>query len=200
MGNGPYLRSTGSSSYPKTAIGAHNFERIYSRHCGASGDVRFHYGDLEFTSTGSGEYLRARGVANTTGCAAGGTINAAHFTGRVASGATVSGALNAARCTLEVAGTTPTPGGTLAALQLDTNISTGWTAPTAAFLRVTNSGAGKVTKFAIFDALGNHDATDVVVMETAASVAATDITRMVKCQNGSEVFYLYGGTQAPKAS
>jgi len=148
MANGPQIAgfSEGTSSKPVTAGGAHNFGRNYFRHHGASGDVRVHYEDLEFMGAGSGEVIRARGIANGLLCAAGGTINAAHFTGRVAAAKTVSGSLNALRATLEVAGTTPTPGGTLSALQVDSNIVTGWTkGPADSFIRVTNSGVGKLT-------------------------------------------------------
>jgi hypothetical protein len=145
-------RSVGTSAFPVKATGAHIFQRNYYRHTGASGDVRAHYEDLDFTSTGSGEVLRVRGIANGTGVATGGTVNAIHATGRVASGKTVSGALNAIRATLEVAGTTPTPGGTLAALQLDSNCSTGWTASANdAFIRVTQSGAGTLDNFINFE-------------------------------------------------
>jgi len=145
---GPSVRSVGSSTRPLKAWGAHNFKRDYYTHAGSSGDVRGEYQDLSFDSTGSGETLRIRGIANATGCAAGGTINAIHATGRVASAKTVSGQLNAIRATLEVAGDTPTPGGVLAAILVDSNISTGWTAGNAdAFIRINNAGAGKLTNF-----------------------------------------------------
>lgn len=141
-------KSVGSSRYPMTASGAHIFGRSYYRHGGTSGDVRAEYVDLDFTSTGSGETLRLRGIANGTNVATGGTVNALHATGRVAAGKTVSGALNGIRATLEVAGTTPTPGGTLAAMQLDSNIVTGATmGANDAFIRVTDSGATALTNF-----------------------------------------------------
>lgn len=139
---GPIVRTVGASARPATAGGSHNFERSYYRSKAGSGtDVRAHYEDLEFTNVGGGEVIRVRGIANGLLCATGGTINAIHATGRVAAAKTVSGALNAIRATLEVAGTTPTPGGTLAALQLDTNLVAGTTlsAPSA-FIRVTDSG------------------------------------------------------------
>lgn len=155
MANGPKVSgmslSVGSSTHPVTAIGSHNFGRSYYRHAGTSGDVRALYADLDFISTGSGETLRLRGIANGTNVATGGTVNAAHLTGRVAAAKTVSGALNALRCTLEVAGTTPTPGGTIASLQLDSNIVTGATlgsgAAATSFVRVTNSGATAIPYF-----------------------------------------------------
>jgi hypothetical protein len=188
----------GNASRMPGSVGAHNFQRSYYKNAG-TGDTRVHYEDLYFNSTGGGEVIRARGIANGLLCASAGTINAAHFTGRVAAAKTVSGALNAVRATLEVAGTNPVPGGTLSALQLDSNIVTGWT-PGAndAFARVTNSGAGKLTNLFSFEAVGAHNATTDVCMESAA-YAAGDLVRAVKCVAGGEVFYLVGTTTAPKA-
>lgn len=147
------IRTIGSSTFPVTAHGAasHNFERVYYKSACSAGDVRGKYEDLEFSSTGAGETLRLRGIASGTLTATGGTVNALHATGRVASGGTISGALNAIRATLEVAGTTPTPGGTLAALQLDSNIVTGATMGAKdAFIRVTDSGATQLQNFIYF--------------------------------------------------
>ena len=152
---GPDIQRIGSSTAARSpiAVGAHQFRRNYLYAKNASGDVRGTYEDLYFDSTGAGETLRVRGIANGTLCATGGTINAIHATGRVASGKTVSGALNAIRATLEVAGTTPTPGGTLAALQLDSNIVTGATmSANDAFIRVTDSGATALANFINFAA------------------------------------------------
>ena len=153
--NGRAIRTVGDTTFPVEVQGsaAHNFEDVRYRSTVPTGyDVRGKYEDLEFASTGGGEMLRIRGIASGTLAGTAGTINAMHATGRVASGGTVGGALNAIRATLEVAGTTPTPGGTLAALQLDTNISTGWTQGARdAFIRVSNSGAGKLTRFINFE-------------------------------------------------
>lgn len=189
-----------SSNRFRLAKANQNYTTQYFKSGHASGDIRIQYLHDRFSSTGGGEVIRAVAEAYTTGCAAGATINAAHFTGRVGAAKTVAGALNAVRATLEVAGTTPTPGGTLAALQLDSSIVTGWTAGVNdAFVRVTNTGAGKLTKLFNFeDAVGNHDSTAAVVMESAA-YAASDLVRAVKCIAGGEVFYLVGTTTAPKA-
>ena len=65
---------------------------------------------------------------------------------QVASGGTISGAAHAIRATYEVAGTTPTPGGTNSALQVDTNAVTGTVfGTTDAFISIANIGAGKLT-------------------------------------------------------
>lgn len=162
MANGPNIQAIGSSaaSHSPIAVGAHNFRRNYFYHKGTSGDVRATYEDLYFDSTGSGETLRLRGIANGTGVATGGTVNALHATGRVAAGKTVSGALNGIRATLEVAGTTPTPGGTLAAIQSDSNIVTGATMGAHdAHIRFTESGATDLPNVFYFP-----EATDNVVI------------------------------------
>ena len=200
--NGRVIRTIGSSTYPVIVAGAssHNFERVYYRSNCTAGDVRGRYEDCEFASTGSGETLRLRGIASGTLSATGGTINALHATGRVASGGTVSGALNAIRATLEVAGTTPTPGGTLAALQLDTNIVTGWTQGSAdAFIRVTNSGAGKLTNlFNITEAVGAAGAvTGLVCTDHANDLAAN---AFVKCLINGTTYWMMMTSTAPAAS
>ena len=188
MANGRSIQTIGSVTAAKSpcAIGAHNFRRNYFYHLGTSGDVRALYEDLYFNSTGSGEVIRVRGIANGTDVATGGTVNGIHATGRVASGKTVSGALNAIRATLEVAGTTPTPGGTLAALQLDSNISTGWTAGNNdAFIRVGNTGAGLIGNLLnITDAAGTESATALfTTFKTATQVGKFGIKIRVNGAN-----------------
>lgn len=198
MANGRYVSNVGSSARPLSASGAHIFSRHYYRHHGASGDVRGEYKDLEFTSTGSGETLRLRGIANGTLVATGGTVNALHATGRVAPGKTVSGALNAIRATLEVAGTTPTPGGTLAALQLDSNVVTGATlSANDAFVRVTDSGATALTNLLnIGIAAGTESATALV---STVKTAATNWTHGIKIRVNGTTMWLMATTTTPAA-
>ena len=173
---GRAIRTIGSSTYPVSVQGSanHNFEEVKYKSTCTSGDVRGKYEDLEFASTGSGEMLRIRGIASGTLAATTGTINAIHATGQVKSGGTIGGALNAIRATLEVAGTTPTPGGTLSALQLDSNIVTGTTLPaTASMCRVTQSGAVKVPNLFLLPVPGAKTAaaTDLFVARHADATA-----------------------------
>jgi len=131
-----------------------NYTTQYFQAQHSSGDIRGYYLHQRFTGVGGGEVIRAVAEAYVASSATGATINAAHFTGRVGSlsTATVSGALNAIRATLEVAGTTPTPGGRLAAIQLDSNIVTGATLGAKdAFIRVTDSGATQIQNFIYFE-------------------------------------------------
>lgn len=198
---GPKVRSVGTSARPLVAWGAHNFKRDYYRHAGASGDVRGEYQDCEFTGAGSGETLRIRGIANGLLCATGGTINAIHATGRVASAKTVSGALNGIRATLEVAGTTPTPGGKLSALRVDSNISTGWTdgtgANAAAFISAGNVGAGLVTNlFSLDDAIGTQSAT---TLSSTVKTAATNWSHGIRINVAGTTMWLMATTTTPAA-
>lgn len=179
---GPIHERIGGSLVQKSPIasGAHNFRRNYYYSTGSSGDVRVQYEDLYVNSTGSGEVIRVRGIANGTGVATGGTVNGIHATGRVASGKTVSGSLNGIRATLEVAGTTPTPGGKLSALRVDSNIVTGWTdssgANASSFISVGNVGAGLVGNlFSIDDAIATKSDTAVVTTVAADAVCSHGI-------------------------
>jgi hypothetical protein len=99
------------------------------------------YQRLTFTSTGSGETGRWFSVVTGAGAAAGGTINGGHISLSVTGSGTISGAANALRVTLGL-GAATNAGGTIASLQLDSDIASDATVPaTAAFMRVSNSGA-----------------------------------------------------------
>lgn len=203
MPNGrPAGASVGRSSYPAAASGAHNFARDYYRHFGASGDVRARYSDLEFTSTGSGETLRLRGIVNGTGCAATGTINALHATGRIAAGKTLatSGCLNAIRATLEKATTSGTTSGVSACIQVDSNIAHDTTnGPNDAFIRVTNSGAHTLDNlFNIEVTKGSAGAaTSLVCTDHANDITANTFIRIMV--NGT-AHWILATTTAPAAS
>ena len=132
----------GTSTNPISVTTAQNINSSYGTTSATTGDTRLNYEKLTFTSTGSGETLRAFSVVTGAGAATGGTINGAHISMSVNTGGTISGAANALRATLGV-GASVTPGGTIAAIQVDSDIGAGATLPgNAAFLRFTNSGAG----------------------------------------------------------
>ena len=133
---------SGSSTSPISVTTAGNISSSYATTSATTGDTRLNYEKLTFTSTGSGETLRAFSVVTGAGAATGGTINGAHISMSVNTGGTISGAANALRATLGV-GASVTPGGTIAAIQVDSDIGSGATLPSnAAFLRFTNSGSG----------------------------------------------------------
>jgi hypothetical protein len=154
----------GSSGDPIALTSSGVLNGSYATTSAASGDTRLSYNKLTFTSTGSGETLRAFSVVTGAGAAAGGTINGAHISCEIdGNSASISGAANAIRATL--GGTDTTPGGTLAAIQLDTNFGAGVTLPaSASFLRVTESGTATLSTLlnlpaAMVAALGGTSAT-----------------------------------------
>ena len=105
----------GTSSAPIALTSSGVLNGSYATTSADSGDTRLSYQKLTFTSTGSGEVVRGFAVVTGTGGATAGTINGAHFSMEV-QGGTISGAANAVRAT--VGGTTASPGGTLAAIQI----------------------------------------------------------------------------------
>jgi hypothetical protein len=132
---------TGSSTSPLAVTTAGNVDASYATTSATTGDTRLNYSRLTFTSTGSGETTRAFSVVTGAGAAAGGTINGSHVSMSVTGAGTIAGAANALRVTLGL-GAATNAGGTLASLQVDSDIAADATVPaTAAFIRVSDSGA-----------------------------------------------------------
>ena len=151
----------GTVSDPITVTTASNVSSSYVTAENTTGDVRLNYSRLEFTSTGSGE--TARFLTRVTGAngATGGTINGAHISLSINGSGTISGAGNALRVTL--GGSSTNPGGTIAALQLDSDFATGGTWTNASYIRCTNSGTGAIGTFAVLpDALVAAEASAAV--------------------------------------
>ena len=154
----------GTSTVPVAVTSSGVINGSYATTSATSGDTRLDYKKLTFSSTGSGETLRAFSVVTGSNGATAGTINGAHISMEV-QGGTISGAANAVRAT--VGATTASPGGTLAAIQADTNFDSGVTLPgSAAWIRFTESGTAKMTN------LFNVPAA-MVVTKSAAAVAKT---------------------------
>jgi hypothetical protein len=176
---------TGTSASPLTVTTAGNVDAAYATTSATTGDTRLSYQKLTFTSTGSGETLRAFSVVTGTGAATAGTINGAHISCEInGSSATISGAANAIRATL--GGSDATPGGTLAVLQLDTNYSVNATLPaTASFIRVTDSGAntGEIPLFANIET-----GPAATCAPTASSV--TTVGKVIKVMVAGTVYYV----------
>jgi hypothetical protein len=159
----------------------------YATTSATSGDTRLNFNRLTFTSTGSGE--TARFLTRVTGAngATGGTINGAHISTAVNTGGTINGAANAIRAT--IGGTSTNPGGTLAALQLDSDFASGGTWSNASFLRVTNSGTGEVGNFALMPAVS---ATGVF----RAKVGSPVVTHTIPVVSGGTTYYIMVSTVA----
>ena len=176
---------TGTSASPLAVTTAQNINSAFATTSATTGDTRLSYNKLTFTSTGSGETLRAFSVVTGTGAATAGTINGAHISLEVdGASATISGAANAIRATL--GGTDGTPGGTLAVIQLDTNYTVNATLPaTASFIRVTDSGAntGEIPL------LMNIDTAPAATIAPAATSVGT-VSKAIKVMIGGTVYYV----------
>ena len=160
---------------------ASNVSSSYVSASNTTGDVRLNYSRLTFTSTGSGE--TARFLTRVTGAngATGGTINGAHISLSINGSGTISGAGNALRVTL--GGSSTNPGGTIAALQCDSDFASGGTWTNASFIRFTNSGTGTVTNLmnipnAMFAAQVAADST-----HTVRVVSSTGVPYFIMCTN-----------------
>ena len=160
---------TGTSASPLTVTTAQNIDAAYATTSATTGDTRLNYSKLTFTSTGSGETLRAFSVVTGASAATAGTINGAHISTEIDTPGTISGAANALRATL--GGTSVAPAGTLGVLQLDTNFASGVSTPaTSAFIRVTDSGAGTGIINNLLDIATGPAATVAVTASTVTTV------------------------------
>jgi len=176
---------SGSATDPVAVTTAGNIDAAYATTSATTGDTRLNYSKLTFTSTGSGETLRAFSVVTGASAATAGTINGAHISLEVdGSSASISGAANAIRATL--GGTDATPGGTLAVIQLDTNYTVNASLPaTASFIRVSDSGSatGEIPLFANIET-----GPAATCAPTASSV--TTVSKAIKVMIGGTVYYV----------
>jgi len=174
----------GTSTDPIVETTAGNVSESYVTTSAASGDTRLSYNKLTFTSTGSGETLRAFSVVTGVAAATAGTINGAHISCEIDDTGTISGAANAIRATL--GGSQVSPGGTLAVLQLDTNYSVNASLPaTASFIRVTDSGANTGEVPLLMNIATGPAAT---IAPTATSV--TTVAKAIKVMIAGTVYYV----------
>lgn len=177
----------GTSGAPIAITSAGVLNGAYATTSATSGDTRLNYNKLTFTSTGSGETLRAFSVVTGANAATAGTINGAHISTSVNGSGTISGAANAIRAT--IGGSSTNPGGTLAALQLDSDFASGGTWNNASFLRVTNSGTGEVGMFAVMPAVS---ATGVFRQKSGTPAC----THTIPVSSGGTTYYIMVSTIA----
>ena len=177
----------GAANEPIEITSAGVLNGAYATTSATSGDTRLNFNRLTFTSTGSGETARFLTRVTGANAATAGTINGAHISTSVNTGGTISGAANAIRAT--IGGTSTNPGGTLAALQLDSDFASGGTWSNASFLRVTNSGTGEVGNFALMPAVS---ATGVF----RAKVGSPVVTHTIPVVSGGTTYYIMVSTVA----
>jgi hypothetical protein len=171
----------GAANDPIAITSAGVLNGAYATTSATSGDTRLNFNRLTFTSTGSGETARFLTRVTGANAATAGTINGAHISTSVNTGGTISGAANAIRAT--IGGTSTNPGGTLAALQLDSDFASGGTWGNASFLRVTNSGTGEVGNFALMPAVS---ATGVF----RAKVGSPVVSHTIPVVSGGTTYYI----------
>jgi len=174
----------GTAASPISVTTAGNINESYVTTSATTGDTRLSYNRLTFTSTGSGETIRALTRVTGANGATAGTINGAHISTSINTGGTISGAANAIRATL--GGSVASPGGTLAVLQLDTDYSVNATLPaTASFIRVSDSGSntGEIPLFANIET-----GPAATIAPTASSV--TTVSKVIKVMVGGTVYYV----------
>ena len=171
----------GAANEPIEITSAGVLNGAYATTSAPSGDTRLNFNRLTFTSTGSGETARFLTRVTGANAATAGTINGAHVSTSVNTGGTISGAANAIRAT--IGGTSTNPGGTLAALQLDSDFASGGTWSNASFLRVTNSGTGEVGNFALMPAVS---ATGVF----RAKVGSPVVSHTIPVVSGGTTYYI----------
>jgi hypothetical protein len=175
----------GTAADPITVTTAQNISSFYGTTSATTGDTRLSYNRLAFTSTGSGDTLRAFSVVTGAGAATTGTINGAHISTSINTTGTISGAANALRATL--GGSATTPGGTLAVLQLDTDYSTNVSlAATSSFIRVSDSGSqtGEVQN------LMNIETGPAATVAPAASAVAASPSKVLKVMVAGTPYYV----------
>ena len=180
---------SGTASDPVTVTTAQNINSAYGTTSATTGDTRLMYDKLTFTSTGSGETIRAFSVVTGASAATGGTINGAHISMEVNGSGTISGAGNALRATL--GGTQTAQTGTLGVLQLDTNYTGSVTTPaTSAFIRITDSGSatGKINNLLTIDA----GPAATIVASGAATPSGT--IKKISIQIGGVAYYILAAT------
>ena len=177
----------GNSAVPVAVTSSGIINGAYATTSATSGDTRLTYQKLTFSSTGSGETIRAFSVVTGAGAAAGGTINGSHISTSINGSGTIAGAANAIRAT--IGGSSTNPGGTLAALQLDSDFASGGTWSNTSFLRVTNSGTGEVGNFAAMPAVS---ATGVF----RAKVGSPVVTHTIPVTSGGTTYYVMVSTVA----
>ena len=164
--------TVGTSASPVTKTATTNINSAYGSTSAIDGDTRLHYNKLTFTAAGSGETMRNFTVVTAASSAPAGTINGEHVSCSVNGSGTISGAANALRAT--IGGTSTNPGGTLAAIQADSDFATGGTWTNAAFLRFTNSGTGAIAYLANLPTTGSG-----LMMAPHTTQVMTDSIRVV---------------------
>ena len=181
----------GTASVPLDvgAVADKNLIGLWTKTTAASGDNRTAYLRTFFKGAGGGEVMRLWATADTTLVATGGTMNALHATASINASCSISGALNAIRATLSAAASAVLGNCTGAAIQLESDIGSGLTAPAEwSFIRVSDNTAQRINTLLYTPAAANG---------TLVAVHTTDaMTHSIKINVGGTVAYIMCTTTA----
>ena len=173
----------GTSASPLTTSTADKkFADFLTKTTATSGDSRGmywkHRASGTIASTGYADCMRAVSEVLGTNYS---YVSGMHSTVSIGVGGTIAGSCAGLRATLEAAASSRTLGGTLAALQIDSNIGTGNTLTKASLIRVDKAGSVDVVNFL--------DIADDQCLKGDGTLGASP-TNALKCllPNGSTVY------------
>lgn len=175
------LIGAGTNASPATDSGNGNFLDFRLEGTHTSGDKRGIYMRLFLAGVaGNGEAARFWTTVEGTGI---NSAHGAHITASVAVGGAISGLMAGVRATLDAAADTRVLTGTLAALQVDSNVGAGNTLPSAAsMIRVAKAGSVDVTNL--------FDIADDQVCKGDATVGSADNALIMRMPDGSVGYLL----------
>src|SRR5574341_905286 len=132
-----------------------NFAGFWLESTAASGTVRGIYMRLYFKGASAGGGETARFFSAVEGVTVGGGVHGAHITASLDATGQVSGLMAAVRATLGATAATKTVTGTLAALQVDSDVGANNTLPAScAFIRVADNSSVKLPYLFLIDTDG----------------------------------------------
>lgn len=190
----------GSSALPMaTALANKNFFALFTKSLAATGDSRNIYLRHYLAGVGAGvpmgDCLRAFTTVSGTGYA---SAQGVHGTVGCAEDAAISGLAVGVRATLGITAA-KAPGGTLAALQADSDLGAGATVPaSAAFIRLADVGSLHLPLVLLTADLDSGAKSDTKAVATGCG-AATDQIRL-RCNINGTICWIGATTTAPSTT
>jgi microcompartment protein CcmK/EutM len=184
------LYNSSSDNAPVVSADADtHFMHMFFKSTASSGDNRGMYLRTHYTGGGGGDALRALGIA----MAATGTMTGGHVTGQIGTGGSITGLLAGLRATAATSSGLTLSGGTLAALQVDSDLGSAVTGMTeAAFIRVADiNGTNKMPLLIATDGVGSGSGATTLIKTGSAFATCTGGLR---CQIGGSVVWIPFGT------
>lgn len=194
------LHGGGTAASPlATAVADKNFKGYWTKSTASTGDSRNTYLRHYLSATGGGvpmgDCLRAFTTVDGTGY---NSAQGVHATVGLAEDAAISGLAVGVRATLGITAA-KAPGGTLAAIQADSDVGAGATLPpNASFIRVADNGAVHLAVVLEGANLDSGAKSDVKAVATGCGALTDDIR--LRCIINGTVCWLGATTAAPSTS